>query len=139
MALRDFVLNNFRWKLTALLLAMLVWFVIKFAAYKEFTGGRNQVFRNQPVMVLKAPDDTRAFRIDPPTADVVVQATKELEGDDVEVLLDLTTMPDVNSALKQVLVRSAEPVKVIRTEPAFILVERVVPLDAGLTNALEKP
>ena len=123
--MRDIVVNNFRWKLIALLLALLLWFVIKFAIYKEITGGRNQVLRSVPVMVLKAPDDPRLFRMDPPYVDVIVQATKELGSENLEVFLDLSRVPDVNSVLKQVLVRAADGTKVIRTEPAFILVERV--------------
>jgi hypothetical protein len=138
MSFRDLVLNNFRWKLTALVLAMLIWFVIKLAIYKGITGGQYQILHRQPVMVLKAPDDSRIFRIDPPYADVVVQASKELSGDDVELYLNLTTMPDVNSALKQVLVRGAEGTKVIRVEPAFILAERATSADS-LTNSLRKP
>ncbi len=136
---RDFVVNNFRWKLTALLLAMLVWFVIKFAIYREMTGGRHQVLRRQTVMVLTAPDDVRLFRLDPPQVDVVVQGTRELTGDDVEVFLDLTTMPDVNTALKQVIVRSVEATKVVRTDPPFVMVERMNPAPEAMTNSLQHP
>src|SRR4051812_14712640 len=113
MALPDVALNNFRWKLTALLLAMVVWFVIKFAIYRGITGGRKQVLRHQPVMVLSAPEDTGIFHLDPPQVDVILQSTKELTGDDIEVFLNLTTMPDVNSALKQVLVRAADSTKLV--------------------------
>jgi hypothetical protein len=133
------IAHNFRWKLTALLLAMLVWFVIKFAIYKEVTGFRNQRLERQPVMVLKAPDDTRTFRIDPPQVDVVVQASREVSRDDVEAFLNLTTMPDVSSALKQVLVRASGSTKVIRTEPPFVLVEPSGGVPDSITNILKRP
>jgi hypothetical protein len=141
MALPDFALNNFRWKLTALLLALIVWSGIKFAIYRGITGGRNQMLRHQPVMVLQAPDDTRVFHLDPPFVDVVVQSTKELTADDVEVFLNLTTMPDVNTAFKQVLVRAADSTKLslVRVDPPFVTVERTSSLDTSLTNSFRKP
>jgi hypothetical protein len=122
-----------------LLLAMLVWFVIKFALYRGFTGGRYQVLEHQPVLVLRTPDDARVFRLDPSNIDVVVQAKKELKADDIEAYVDLTHMPDVNTALKQVMVRAADTTKIIRTEPAFIMVERAAPLDSPLGNLPRKP
>jgi hypothetical protein len=126
MAARDLVVYNFRWKFTALLLALLVWFVIKFAIYRGLTGARDQVLRQRPVVVLKAADDPRIFHLDPPTVDVIVQSTKELTGSDLEVFVNLTTMPDVNTALKQVLVRAADTTKltVVQVQPAYITVER---------------
>jgi hypothetical protein len=139
MSLRDLVLNNLRWKLTALLLAMLVWFVIKVAIHKGATGGPNQVLRHQPVMVLKAPDDPRSFRIDPPQVDVVVQGAKELGPDDLQVFVNLTKWPeDVPSLFKPVLVRAADSSKV-RVQPLFVMVERVAPPEASLSNPLKKP
>jgi hypothetical protein len=141
MALPDAALNNFRWKLTALLLAMVVWFVIKFAIYRGITGGRKQVLRHQPVMVLSAPEDTGIFHLDPPQVDVVLQSTKELTGDDIEVFLNLTTMPDVNSALKPVLVRAADSTKLVlvRVDPPFVTAERVSPPEPALTNSFRRP
>jgi hypothetical protein len=139
MAARDILLNNLRWKITALLLALLVWVVIKFAIYREATGGRNQILRHQPVMVLKAPGDPSLFRLDPPYVDVVLQSSKEMVGDDLAVFVNVVTMPEVNTALKQVLVRVSDSTRV-RAEPAFVLVERVALLDAStLTNTFRKP
>jgi hypothetical protein len=138
MALRDLFLYNYRWKITALLLAIGVWSVIQFAIYRGVTGGRTQVLRSVSVMVVKAPDDSRTFRVDPPQVDVVFQATRVLTADDVEAFVNLTTMPDVNSALKQVLVRAAD-VSRVRVEPPFVLVELATPLDFPIPNSIRKP
>jgi hypothetical protein len=89
-------------------------------------------------MVLKAADDARVFKLDPGHADVVVQATREISPEDVELYLNLTTMPEVNSSLKQVLVRAPEGARVVRVDPPFVLVERVGPADS-ITNTLRKP
>jgi hypothetical protein len=138
--MRDVVLYNFRWKLTALLLALLVWFVIKFAIYRGMTGGRYQILRHQPVLVLKAPEDPSLFRVQPPEVDVVVQATKELRSEDLEVFVNVTSMPlDVESAFKQVTVRGADIVKVIRVDEKFVMVDRIAPVDASLTNSFKNP
>ncbi len=139
MAARDFVLHNFQWKLTAFVLALLVWFLIKFAIYKEETGGRAQPLPPQRVLVLKAPDDPRLFRVEPPQVNVIVRGTKQLEPDDVQVYVDLKTWPEgVNSAFKQVLVRAADSTKV-RVEPAFVRVERVPAPEPPLEESLKKP
>jgi hypothetical protein len=139
MAYRDFILNNLRWKVTALVLAMLVWFVIKFAIYKGATGGREQILRHQPVLVLTTPDDPRLFRVEPAHVDVVIQGTKELQPDDVQVFVNLSLWPEgVNSALKQVLVRGTQATKT-RVDPPFVMVERVSPPEATLRNSLKKP
>jgi hypothetical protein len=140
MAAPDFVLNNFRWKLTALLLAMLSWFAIKFAIYKGIAG-RNQSLRHQTVLVLKAPDDHGSFRVQPPEVDVTVQATKQLRGEDLEVFVNVAGMPrDVDSAFKQVQVRGPEVSKVVGIQPAPVVqVIRVAPLETSLTNSFKSP
>jgi hypothetical protein len=141
MAARDAIFNNFRWKLTALLLAMLVWFVIKYALYRGFTGARDQIVPRCAVVLLKAADDPRVFHLDPPLVDVIVQSPKELTTDDLEVFVNLTTLPDVNTALKQVMVRASDSSKltVVQVEPAYVTVERVAPAEGSVTNSFRKP
>jgi hypothetical protein len=138
MPVQIFALNNLRWKLTALLLAMLVWFSIKFAIYKGSASGRTQILAQQPVMVLMSPGDPRAFRIHPPQVDLVVQSAKELNPEDLEVFVNLTTLADVDTTFKQVLVRGADAAKVILVKPPGVTVERLAPLDSFLTNTLKK-
>ena len=139
MALRDLLLYNFRWKLTALLLATLVWFVIKFAIYKESLGGRGQVLPQQPVMVLKAPDDSRVFRVQPPAVDLVIRSSQEVKPGDLEVFVNLTALPDVETAFKQVLVRGNEATRVVEVRPWGVTVERAAGAELSLTNVLRKP
>jgi hypothetical protein len=136
MPARDVVLDNFRWKLTALLLAMLVWFAIK----TTISRGSHQILRHRPVQVLKAPDDPRTFRIQPSEVTVVVQSTRQIGGEDLEVFVNLTTMPmGLDVVYKQVLVREAEAVVVTRVEPPVVTVERILPAGLSLTNTLRTP
>jgi hypothetical protein len=134
MPLRDLVLYNFRWKLTALMLAMLLWFSVKFTIYK----GSHQILRGLPVLILKGADDPRTFRIEPAQVDVVLRATKELRKEDVEVYVNLSTLPmDMDTAFRQILVRGAED---FRVEPlSYALVEQISPPGLVLTNTLRKP
>ena len=73
MLLHDYIFENLRWKLAALLLAVLAWFSIQLAMRKGFGNWRAQTLRNQPVQVLTAPSDLRAFRIDPAEVEVVLR------------------------------------------------------------------
>src|SRR5690242_12587729 len=125
MALPDLILYNFRWKLTALLLAMLVWFVIKFAMYKKSLSGHEQIMAQRPVMVLKAPDDGRIFRLQPPAVDLLIRSSQGVKPSDLEVFVNLTALPDVDSAFKQVLVRGDEAARVVEIRPLGVTVERV--------------
>jgi len=137
MPLRDLVLSNLRWKVTALLLAMVVWFSIKLNLYNK---GSSQTLRRQPILVLKAPDDPRVFQLQPPEADLMIQATKQLEREDLEVFVNVTGMPmDVTNVYRPVLVRGADTLKVIRIDPFAIRVERITPPALALTNTLRKP
>ena len=134
MALRDFVLNNFRWKLTALLLAMLVWFVIKF--YKGTAGGRPQTLTQRSVMVLKAPDDPRTFRIRPSQVDLEVQGSPE----DLDVFVDLANLPNDDTIREFVVkVRGADAAKVVSITPPRVRVERLNSGSRPATNNLTKP
>ncbi len=129
MPLRDLVLYNFHWKITALLLATLLWFSVKFTIYK----GSHQTLRHQPVLVLKAANDPRIFRIQPPEVDVILRATKELGKEDVEVYVNLSTLPlEMSTAVRPILVRGAEDVRV---EPVTAYIEQITPP----TNALRNP
>jgi hypothetical protein len=133
MALRNIFLHNFRWKITALLLATLFWLVIKFT----IASGRNQRLPHQPVMALKAADDPRVFRIHPPQVDVVVQSVREMRDQDVVVFVDLTTMPDVSGTFKEVLVRAPEGTRLVRVEPSrLVKIERIAPELPAMTNSL---
>jgi hypothetical protein len=139
MAMREFVLNNFRWKLTALVLAMLVWFVIKFPAFRGITGGRSQTLTGQTIMVLKTPGDPRVFRILPPQVAVTVQASRDLQADDLEVFVNLTAMADVDTTYKQVLVRGGDGARIISIQPWGVNVERVGPNRPSSTNTVKRP
>ena len=140
MAVRDFVLNNLRWKLTAFLLALLVWSAIKFAIYKDIRE-RNQTVYHVPVMVLKTPDDNRLVRVQPATVDVVIQAAKEMHPDDLEVFVDVSSIPPgATSGFRTVVVRGDEVSKLMDVLPQKVVrIELVTPSDSAITNSSKQP
>jgi hypothetical protein len=139
MPIRDYVLDNFRWKLTALLLAMLVWFVIEVGHYRGTSAGRDQILSAQPVMVLKAPEDQRAFRVRPSQVNLVVKGTKDLGTGDLEVFVDLTKVSDVEGGLARVQVRGPDAAEVIEVKPKWVRLERVVPGQPPSVSSPKKP
>lgn len=139
MALRDLVLNNFRWKLAAVILATLVWFIIQFAIGEGFNPTqtalpdyRTYTFVRQPVMVLGNPGDTQYVRLTPSNVDVVVRSTgsalNKLTENDIRAFVTLADVPEGLQATKEVLVYVPEGVEVYRVdvEPPAIKVEKIV-------------
>lgn len=139
MALRDFILHNFRWKLSALILATLVWFVIQFAILVGFSPAetpedyRNYTFLRQPVMMLTSQVDTQAVRITPPRVDVVVRSTpsalNRLTESDIKTFISLVDVPEGLQVTREVLVYVPEGVEVyqIQVDPPAVKVERISP------------
>lgn len=138
MSLRDFILNNFRWKLSALILATLVWFIIQFAIWKGFrpaetplTDYRSYTFVRQPIRVLTQAGQDGMFRVIPETADVIVRSTpsalNRLTDTDIKLFVNLVDAPEQLDEIKPILVYVPESVEVynVRISPAAVKVQRV--------------
>ncbi|MCI0541359.1 MAG: hypothetical protein L0Z50_39680 [Verrucomicrobiales bacterium] len=145
MSFRNYILENLRWKVAALLLAVLVWISIQWAMRKGFGDWRAQTLRNQPVLALTAPHDLRAFRIEPAAVDVVLRpragAFKSLTEQPVQVFVNLTDIPEVTALIREVLVFTQGQHEVLRTEPkaVSVYVEGIGGLRSILTNSVIKP
>lgn len=138
MALRDFILNNFKWKLAALIFAIFVWYGIQVILNKGIQPNqlpnvdyRNYTFLRQTVLVVTNPDDTRSFRVAPPKVDVVIRSTasalNKLTETDIKVFVNLIDVAEGLEESKEVLVYVPEGIIVydIRVDPAAVKVERV--------------
>jgi hypothetical protein len=141
--LRDYIFENLRWKLSALLLAVLTWFSIQFAIRRGFGEWRAQTLNNQPVLVLTAPGDPRAFRIQPAGVDVVLRprpgTLKNLSDQTVRVFVNLTDIPDVVGVIREVHVHTQGLFEVLRTEPQVVLVEQINTVKDIPTNSVTTP
>src|SRR5262245_16570128 len=163
MALRDYVLNNLGRKLVSLCLASLIWFTVSSADRKEprllesalesllpnpvtdlVPGELTQV----PIAIVSLAQDTRAFRLEPRHAKVIVNGERgllrRLTAKDIQAVVDLTdlgnakkTDTNTNPLIRPVRVRSPEGTTVLKVEPANVQVE-VIPLPESAAKSTEK-
>ena len=143
MAYRDYIVENFRWKLAALLVAIFSWFGIQFAKWKGLGDPRVHTLLRQPVRVLVRPTDPYTYRIEPPEVDVILRLNDNelaaVSPDSVQVFVHLADIPDVPGALRNVRVHSLNNVTVIRTEPRAVYVERLPRDRTASTNSPNSP
>lgn len=138
MSIRDLVLNNFRWKLAAIILATLVWFIIQFAIGEGYNPTqtalpdyRTYTFVRQNVLVLANPGESQLVRLTPSKVDVVVRSTgsalNKLTENDIRAFVTLVDVPEGLQATKEVRVYVPEGVEVYRVdvEPPAVKVERL--------------
>ena len=139
MAFRDFILNNFKWKLGALSMAMFVWFIIQIALSRgcsptehPLSDVRTRIFFRQPVLVTAHPDDPRSFKITPAKVDVTVRSTSgalnKLTENDIKAYVSLAGEQDETELTKEVLVYVPKNVDIdsVKVEPPAVTVVRVV-------------
>jgi len=151
MRLRDYVLNNLGRKLVSLCLASLIWFTVSSADRKEprllesalesllpkpVTELVPGEFTQIPIAVVSLAQDTRAFRLEPRQAKVIVSGERgllrRLTAKDIQVVVDLTdlanakkTDANTNLILRPVRVRSPEGITVVKVEPSHVQVEPI--------------
>ncbi len=143
MAWRDYIVENLRWKLAALVLAVFAWFAIELSIWNDPARGLTKIVPGQTVAVLLVPGDSRTFRIDPPTVDVVLRSTaagmRNLERQRLAVFVNLTEAPNVPGLTRVVLVNAADEVEVLRVEPKAVFVEPIGPNKQAAAAAQNKP
>ena len=135
MAPRDFILNNFGWKLVSVVVAILIWMTINSNIENSFklpeTHSSITVSRHLPVAVRKTPGDVRGFVITPAEAEVTIRGEERvldnLRMSDVDVSVNLIDVTDARSFRKRVTVRAPPNVVVMRVAPEEVTVERVSP------------
>lgn len=105
--MREFLLNNFLWKLTALMLAVIVWLSMKGEAPQSpapsiatrinpATAISTRDIVSHPITIRKPATDTREYRLDPLMVSLTLsgdlEKLKALQGRDVEASVDLSLM-----------------------------------------------
>ena len=84
--MREFVVNNFWWKLTALCLAVLAWFGFQPRENlpQLFPHGRTDYTRlmiAHPITITKPATDTREFKVTPSEVDITLSGKEEVLRD----------------------------------------------------------
>src|SRR5438105_3078859 len=134
MGLRDYMLNNYRWKLGALVSALLVWAAIKYAIWAgvpiaaPLGGFATRTLAEQPIRVLSIASDGRRFKIHPARVDVTLQAEPRLldrlTGKDIRVFVNLSDLGDAPRTLRQVEVHTPAGVTLEKVDPPIVGIEQ---------------
>lgn len=100
MPFREVILNNFWWKVTALLLAVGAWFGLspekmqwELPTTARQFGTRDLVAH--PVTISKRADDNREFRVRPSEVDITISSRnldslRDLDGQEIRATVNLT-------------------------------------------------
>lgn len=103
--MREFLLNNFLWKLTALMLAVIVWLSMQDEAPQTQTQSiatrinpsaaiSTRDIVSHPITIRKPATDTREYRLEPLMVSLTLsgdlEKLKALQGRDVEASVDLS-------------------------------------------------
>lgn len=132
--MREIVLNNFWWKVTALLLAILVWvgFQPREKRWKPFpdTFGRfyTRYMVAHPVTISKAATDRREFKVTPSEVDITLSGDekilRQLRSSQVRATVDVS---DLKARTNLVQIEPTAPqdggIKVERVTPDHVQVE----------------
>lgn len=101
MANRDLILNNFRWKVLAFVLAILVWGVVKSwdlpspnaNAAAQLIPPRTKLFQAHPLLIIREATDQRPISIEPTQVEVEVAGSPAemaaLRESDIQAFVDL--------------------------------------------------
>ena len=134
MTMRDWVTNDFGWKLFSVFLAVAIWLTVH-KIYEEpetasGPGGNTVTFGNLPVLVVSAASDVRDFRVAPVTVIVKVSGSPEamasLQADQIHAVVDLTDIQSARDLRRRVEVSTPPGVTLVSVDPPKVGV--IVPL-----------
>jgi YbbR domain-containing protein len=138
MAMRDWITNDFGWKLFSLFLALAIWLTVH-KIYEEpgatsgLVVGNTVTFGNLPVLVVSAASDVRDFRVAPATVAVKVSGPPEvmadLQANQIHAVVDLTDVPSTRDLRQRVDVSAPPRVTLVSVDPPKVGVIVPPPLD----------
>jgi YbbR domain-containing protein len=136
MAARDYILNNFWWKLLSLLLAALTWLTIKTAFERDQNLRETPVvteskrsFPAIPITLMTAASNLSGYRVEPATAAIELGGTlaqlSKLQERDIHVYVDVSDAGDEKRFRRPIQVRVPDNIEVTRQSPAYAAIERI--------------
>ena len=136
MALRDFILHNFWWKLLSLLLAGLTWLTIETALEREHkseqspvVGAFSRTFPALPITVLTSSTNSNRFRLSPSTVSVDVSGPadqlQKLQEREIHVYIDLSDVGDEKQLRRPIQAQVPQELKVEKLDPISTTAERI--------------
>jgi hypothetical protein len=111
MAKRDYILHNFWWKVTSLMLAIIVWIVVHdTGAAGDIIPRSQRRFAHHTLSLMRETTDKRPIRITPNEVEVIVSApimeATRLQDGDIQTFVD---MGDVSGRNDKVRIRVFVP------------------------------
>ncbi len=139
MILRDYILNNFWWKLLSLLLAGLTWLTI-WTAFRRDEARRDspiittrtsiRAFAAVPITVLAEATNTNRYRVNPPTVSVEVGGSSNelfrLQVENIKAFVDLTEAGDQKEFRRPIQTQVPGELKVTGLSSTNARVERII-------------
>ncbi|MBM3880897.1 MAG: hypothetical protein FJ387_14460 [Verrucomicrobia bacterium] len=119
--------DNLVWKVISVLLATLIWFIIRFGFQERLSPGARRNFNGLPITVMATANEARAFQVDPGVVDVTVRGEpgllRSLQPSDIAVFVNLTGILDAKSLRKKVEVHPPAGVTLVWVAPTDVKVE----------------
>lgn len=136
MAARDYILNNFWWKLFSLLLAALTWFTIQTVLERDQTLVQSPIttvstreFPAVPIHLMATTYNTNRFRPIPPEVTVELSGSadvlKGLDLKEITAFVDVTDIGEEKLVRRDVHVEASRNLKIVSIKPPNVSVERI--------------
>ena len=105
MAKRDYNLHNFWWKVTSLMLGIIVWIVVHDSgAAGDIIPRSQRRFSRHTLSLMRETTDKRPIRITPNEVDVIVSApimeATRLQDGDIQTFVDMADVNDRNDKVR---------------------------------------
>lgn len=137
MSLREDLQNNFWLKLSSLILALLIWFSVRFSkqdlrpTQNPLSRFSNSEFMNVPVRVIRKPEAAEGCRVEPARVDITLRgeksALKNLTAKDIVAFVTVYDNPAVGVSSNQVEVYAPPAVSVVQVSPPGVRIEHFHP------------
>ncbi len=130
-SLRNLFFRDFLLKLFSLVMAVLIWLVVRFAIQKEGSplptlplAAHELTFANLPVLVMSSAQDVHEVKVQPSTVEVTVQGDAKVLGSiqskDIRPIVDLTGVVEAAGDLRK---------RIEVTTPPGVALTHIVPED----------
>jgi YbbR domain-containing protein len=127
--MRDWITNDFAWKLFSLFLALAIWLTVH-KIYEEprpatgLAGGSSVTFDNLPVLIVSTAADVRDFHVAPTKVKVTVSGPVEvmdrLQASQVRAVVDLTDIESAHDLHRLVEISAPPRVTLVSVEPSKV-------------------